>query len=160
MLVTAITGLSSFEFSSEPMPVPHRVSDVKVTIPHEQPIDPIQPATQKGRAPASINSEMATSSLQKNFFCNHSYDRKQNVAQVSHNMVMLNFKLCKDSKKIGKVSLVNETNGFKAQIFQPNLNSYKTDYIQLSEGSNNIMIEVVLKDGQISRESLVILTGS
>ena len=76
------------------------------------------------------------------------------------NLVMLNFRLCKDQKKIATLSLINKTNGFKAQIFQPDLESYKTDYIQLSEGSNNIVVEVVLKDGQISRESLVILTGS
>lgn len=152
VLVTAVSGFTNFEVLNEAPP-----NNLKETVLLAK-VEAV-PVLPKTRGPASIQPEAGTS-LSKSFFCNHSYDNKTASSKVSKNLVMLNFKLCKDQKKIAAVSLMNKTNGFKAQIFQPDVESYKTDYIQLSEGSNNIVVEVILKDGQISHESLVILTGS
>ena len=152
VLVTGVSGFTNFEVISEAPP-----SNLKETVLHTQ-VEAL-PVFANTRGLASVQPEIGTS-LSKSFFCNHTYDSKATSSKVAKNLVMLNFKLCKDQKKIATVSLMNKTNGFKAQIFQPNTESYKTDYIQLSDGSNNIVVEVVLKDGQISRESLVILTGS
>ena len=153
VLITGVSGFTNIEVINEAPPINLKSTALYAKILAE----PVGPG--KSRGPASVQAELGTS-LNKSFFCNHSLDSKTASSKVSKNLVMLNFKLCKDQKKIATVSLMNKTNGFKAQIFQPNLESYKTDYIQLSEGSNNIVVEVVLKDGQISRESLVILTGS
>jgi hypothetical protein len=75
-------------------------------------------------------------------------------------MVMLNFRLCKQAKLIDTVSVLNETNGFRAQIFKSHDSKFKTDYIQLNSGSNKIIVEVILKDGQKNVDSLEILSGS
>ncbi len=153
VLITGLSGFTNFEVINEGPPINLKSSVLHATV-QAAPV-----GFGKSRSPASVQPELGTS-LTKSFFCNHSYDSKTALSKVPKNLVMLNFKLCKDPKKIATLSLMNKTNGFKAQIFQPDLESYKTDYIQLSEGSNNIVVEVVLKDGQISRESLVILTGS
>jgi hypothetical protein len=152
VLVTGVSGFTNFEALNEAPPINLKETVLLAKVEAKQ----VHP---KQRGLASVNSE-AGASLNKSFFCNHSNDSKAASSKVSKNLVMLNFKLCKDQKKIAMLTLMNKTNGFKAQIFQPDWETYKTDYIQLSEGSNNIVVEVVLKDGQISRESLVILTGS
>lgn len=112
------------------------------------------------RTPASIEvpTELA---LSTQFFCKHEKALLVKPTQkVKKNMVMLSFKICLDEKQIQSVTLLNETNGFRAQIFKHNLGHYKTDYIQLNNGSNKVQAEVVLKDGQKTVDSLVILTGS
>lgn len=152
VLVTGVSGFTNFEVLNEPPPNNLKETGLLALV-------EAKPVAAQMRGLASVHSEVGAS-LNKSFFCNHSYDNKAASSKVSKNLVMLNFKLCKDQKKIAMLTLMNKTNGFKAQIFQPYPESYKTDYIQLSEGSNNIVVEVVLKDGQISRESLVILTGS
>lgn len=112
------------------------------------------------RAPASVNVPTELS-LSTQFFCKDEKNALVKPTQkVKKNMVMLRFKICLDEKQIQSVTLFNETNGFRAQIFKHNLGQYKTDYIQLNDGSNKVSAEVVLKDGQKSLDSLVILTGS
>lgn len=112
------------------------------------------------RAPASVNGPTDLT-LSTQFFCKHQKELVVKPTQkVKKNMVMLSFKICLDEKQIQSVTLLNETNGFRAQIFKHDLGHYKTDYIQLNEGSNKVSAEVVLKDGQKSLDSLVILTGS
>jgi hypothetical protein len=112
------------------------------------------------RVPASVNTPTDLA-LSTQFFCKHEKALLVKPTQkVKKNMVMLSFKICLDEKQIQSVTLFNETNGFRAQIFKHDLGLYKTDYIQLNEGSNKVSAEVVLKDGQKSLDSLVILTGS
>ena len=112
------------------------------------------------RTPASLEAP-AELALSTQFFCKHEKALVAKQAQkVKKNMVMLSFKICLDEKQIQSVTLLNETNGFRAQIFKHNLGQYKTDYIQLNNGSNKVQAEVVLKDGQKTVDSLVILTGS
>lgn len=107
------------------------------------------------RTVASIDA-VPSQVLVKDFFCNNLLT----THQVDSHLVMLNFKICKGLKNVDSVSLFNQTNGFKAQIFKTDGFNYKTDFIQLSKGSNKITVEVVLKDGQKKHDSLVILTGS
>lgn len=153
MLVTGVSGMTNFEVLNEAPP-----GNLKETVLNAKAVaTPVVLGQSRGLASVQPDAGI---SLTKSFFCNHSYDSKAASSKVPKSLLMLNFKLCKDQKKIAMLTLTNKTNGFKAQIFQPDAESYKTDYIQLSEGSNNIVVEVVLKDGQISRESLVILTGS
>ena len=112
------------------------------------------------RAPASVDVSTETA-LSTQFFCKHEKALIVKPAQkVKKNMVMLSFKVCLEEKQIQSVTLLNETNGFRAQIFKHNMGQYKTDYIQLNNGSNKLQAEVVLKDGQKTVDSLVILTGS
>jgi hypothetical protein len=112
------------------------------------------------RIPANANVSSETS-LVAQFFCKQEKPLLlKPTEKVKNNMVMLSFKICLDDKQIQSVTILNETNGFRAQIFKHNLGQYKTDYIQLNEGSNKVSAEVVLKDGQKSSDSLVILTGS
>ncbi len=112
------------------------------------------------RRPASIAPTAASQIISQNFFCNHSFDSKAAAKTVETEMVMVDFKICKDLKNIEAVQLINQTNGFKAHIFKTDNFSYKTDFIQLNKGPNKITVEVVLKDGQKKQDSLVILTGS
>jgi hypothetical protein len=111
------------------------------------------------RTPASVNVATDTT-LSTQFFCPHEKTLQMPMQKVKKNMVMLSFKICLDEKLIQSVTLFNETNGFRAQIFKHDLGQYKTDYIQLNNGSNKVQAEVVLKDGQKTVDSLVILTGS
>lgn len=112
------------------------------------------------RRPASIAPTATSQIINQNFFCNHSFDSKSVPKTVDTELVMMDFKICKDVKNIEAVHLINQTNGFKAHIFKTDNFSYKTDFIQLNKGSNKITVEVVLKDGQKKQDSLVILTGS
>lgn len=107
------------------------------------------------RAPANAG-QVESLSLTKDFFCGSALSSEK----VSQHMVMINFKLCDSEKKFEDVSFVNESNGFKAQIFKLEDGNYKTDYIQLNKGTNKLNIEVILKDGQKRIESLEIVSGS
>ena len=110
------------------------------------------------RMPASIPGHVPQV-LEKDFFCNHSLEGNKSE-KIAKSMVMLNFKLCKPSKLINSISVLNETNGFRAQIFKAENSNFKTDYIQLNSGTNKILVEVILKDGQKNTDSLEILSGS
>lgn len=109
------------------------------------------------RKPASV-VERSQLSIDKEFFCKTNSAVRHSRTQQG--MVMINFSFCLAEKLIKSVNLKNETNGFVAQIFQLGENKFKTDYIQLTEGLNNLQLEVILKDGQKLQESLEILSGS
>jgi hypothetical protein len=152
-IVTAISGVSNMEIESDQRPTFQR-SDLGsgFLIFDNQ-------AAQSRRV-ASIAPAAVSQVITQNFFCNHSFDAKAAPKSVESELVMVDFKICKDLKNIEAVQLVNQTNGFKAHIFKTDNFSYKTDFIQLNKGPNKITVEVVLKDGQKKQDSLVILTGS
>ncbi len=112
------------------------------------------------RAPASVEPEKDSFTLSKEFLCNNKPESKLLQDKVSKHMVMINFKICKESKSLSEVIIENQSNGFKAQVFKLESNNFKTDYIQLNEGLNKLKLEVILKDGQKIAESLEILSGS
>ena len=109
------------------------------------------------RAPASV-PEVTAPVLNKEFFCRP--HRKVVPDKVGKSFVMISFKMCSKPKLITNVAIENQSNGFKAQIFKVENDKFKTDYIQLNNGVNQLKLEVVLKDGQKLEESLEILSGS
>lgn len=150
-VMTVISGMSNLDLDSEAH------SSVKPDLRANLESENIE-TKWTARSPASI-PEPSPLALEKDFFCNHSFEGTK-AQKISKSMVMLNFKLCKQSKLIESVSVSNETNGFRAQIFKSNDSKFKTDYIQLNSGSNKIIVEVILKDGQKNVDSLEILSGS
>lgn len=110
------------------------------------------------RGPASVNKDKDSLILSKEFLCNSPAEVVQE--KVSKHMVMINFKMCRETKNVREIFMENQSNGFKAQIFKLEANNFKTDYIQLNDGLNKLKLEVILKDGQKLAESLEILSGS
>jgi hypothetical protein len=80
--------------------------------------------------------------------------------KTSENMVMLNLNICEEIKSLRHIWIKNETNGFKAQVFKTVGKNYRTDFIQMSNGTNKLSIESILKDGQKRVQSLEIISGS
>lgn len=115
----------------------------------------------KARGPASLDRN-EYSILKKEFLCPLSKNKAQLKVsdRVSKNLVAINFKLCHEFKLIESISLENKSNGYKAHIFKVNKNYFKTDYIQLNSGLNQLKLNVFLKDGQKLEDSLEILSGS
>lgn len=109
------------------------------------------------RSPASV-SEATAPVLNKEFFCRPGTKVVQE--KVGKSLVMISFRMCPKPKLISNVTIENQSNGFKAQIFKVENDKFKTDYIQLNNGVNRLKLEVVLKDGQKLEESLEILSGS
>ena len=109
------------------------------------------------RSPASV-SEATAPVLTKEFFCRPGAKVVQE--KVGKSLVMISFRMCPKPKFISNVTIENQSNGFKAQIFKVENDKFKTDYIQLNNGVNRLKLEVVLKDGQKLEESLEILSGS
>ena len=122
---------------------------------HQQDILIVKPRS--NRTPASI-SESTGPMLNKEFFCRPG--TKVTQEKVGKSLVMISFKMCPKPKLISNVTIENQSNGFKAQIFKVENDKFKTDYIQLNNGVNRLKLEVVLKDGQKLEESLEILSGS
>ena len=121
---------------------------------HQQDVLIVKPRS--NRSPASI-SETTAPILNKEFFCRPGAKSAQE--KVGKSLVMISFKLCPKQKLISQVTIENQSNGFKAQIFKVENDKFKTDYIQLNSGVNQLKLEAVLKDGQKLEESLEILSG-
>ncbi|MBC7421657.1 MAG: hypothetical protein H7328_13090 [Bdellovibrio sp.] len=93
----------------------------------------------------SLNCEDANKKIQKS---------------TNDQLVMLSLTICEEFKLISSIAMTNVTNGFKAQIFKMSAKNYRTDFIQLSKGTNILLIESVLKDGHKKVQTLEILSGS
>lgn len=109
------------------------------------------------RRPAAVNTDSAFV-LKKELLCERVGPALSD--RVENRLVMLNFRLCHEAKGVREVVVENQSNGFRAQIFRMEDQSFKTDYIQLNEGMNRLKLLVVLKDGQKREESLEILSDS
>lgn len=115
---------------------------------------PIVSVIENIRQPASVieaNSEILNISL--------NCEEAKRTQESPQSLVMLNLNLCREIKN-SSVSIINTTNGFKAQLFKLTAKNYRTDFIQLSKGTNILVIESVLKDGQKKVQTLEILSGS
>lgn len=109
------------------------------------------------RRPAAVGTSDAFT-LKKELLCQRIGPALSD--RVTNRLVMLNFKLCHEVKGVREMLIENQSNGFRAQIFRMEDQSFKTDYIQLNEGMNRLKLQVVLKDGQKREESLEILSDS
>jgi hypothetical protein len=94
--------------------------------------------------------------LSENYFCN----RKLSDKFAAKQMARVSFKLCGQYASAKTITVKNNNNGFKAQVIKIDKENFNTDYLQLTEGDNNVEFEFILKDGQIYRESLVIVSSS
>lgn len=94
-------------------------------------------------------------------FCGDQLER----LNVKKQMVILEFNSClnsgkQNSNKNTSYSIQNLTNGFKGQVFKTGEKTFKTDFIQLSQGVNKIELQYYSKDKQHHRQSLEIVSGS
>lgn len=66
---------------------------------------------------------------------------------------------CLKSFDHGRLTIINQSNGYTASIFQINGGQYETDMIQLNEGENKIMIQYLEPSGhKIEQELSVVST--
>lgn len=99
-----------------------------------------------------------TQTLKSEFLCGES--EKNRFKKVTQQLIILNFKICKPVKSVRHVWVKNYSNGFKAQVFRLSEKKYQTDFIQLNKGSNQLLIDFVLKNGQKKSQQLEIIAGS
>lgn len=149
-VITTTTIFSNLGLDSENMSVAQSFKDFK-SIPSRAPAA-IQPSTNKMHK--TDKNDLLV--LNKELLCKSLEEIVQD--KVSKNMVMINFKLCREAKTIQAVKLENKSNGFRAQIFKREENNFTTDYIQLDKGFNQLQLEVILKDGQKLVELLEIVS--
>lgn len=168
VLLTGATVFSNFDSETQPASSGPELRQLFGQKTPAMPPGPELPAD-AGRSPAAVNpaglndgpptAALAGSlTLKKEFLCHRIGPALRD--RVADRLVMINFRMCRTLTNVRDVLLENQSNGFKAQIFRMADSSFKTDYIQLSEGLNRLRFEVVLKDGQKYEESLEILSGS
>lgn len=109
------------------------------------------------RMPAATNN-MKNEMVKADVFCGNSEQNR--FKKVAQPLVMLNLNVCATLKSARHIWIKNQTNGFKAQVFKMSEKNFRTDFIQLSLGTNKLLIESVLKDGQKRVQSLEIISGS
>ncbi|MBY0554581.1 hypothetical protein K2P97_08635 [bacterium] len=150
VILTVITILTNIDFSSDKIVLRKSMENMNNEIVN------IKPSLLRG--PASVVNEKDSLILSKEFLCDSAAPSVQE--KVGKHLIMINFKICREYKSVREIFIENQSNGFKAQIFKLEANNFKTDYIQLNEGVNQLKLEVILKDGQKLAESLEILSGS
>lgn len=65
--------------------------------------------------------------------------------------------LCKDSGNLSitSIKIENKRNGYVATVFHQD-RDFTTDFIQLSEGANELLVKHTLSDGQVEEFNLVV----
>ena len=81
-------------------------------------------------------------------------------AILKTHLAALELSSCVELKDKHQLWVKNETNGFRAHVFNVEIGKFKTDFIQLNSGSNKIVLEGILKDGQKIVQKLDIISGS
>lgn len=119
------------------------------------------------RSPAATESSASVASgamakkdsqqkLKLSVFC-----KPENLsANLKTNLAALELSSCVELKDKHQLLVKNETNGFRAHVFIVELGKFKTDFIQLKRGTNKIVFEGILKDGQKIVQTLDIISGS
>lgn len=70
-------------------------------------------------------------------------------SKVQSGHVILKLSQCKDFVgPVKSISLVNQTNGYNAQLFKVGKSELNSDFIQLDPGDNELKFEFSLNDGQ------------
>ncbi len=153
ILLTALTAFSITDSTIEEVPKP------LAQILEEPPISKIAKTENNSREPAStseVKSQVSDQSAALVIFCDPKSLNFKSAAQL----LILELTSCLELKEKHQLWVKNETNGFKAQIFKMTPKKFKTDFIQLNVGTNKIVLEGVLKDGQKIVQTLEILSGS
>ncbi|MFZ3228794.1 MAG: hypothetical protein WA160_01220 [Pseudobdellovibrio sp.] len=111
----------------------------------------------RDRKPASISEkQLLEKRNQIKVFC----DPSNLKLKSDKTLLMLEVSSCPILKEKHPLWVKNVSNGFKAQIFKVSDQNYRTDFIQLNPGVNEIKIEGILKDGQNIVQTLEIVSGS
>lgn len=109
------------------------------------------------RTLASVQEKPAVTTAKKiKVFCDSSPIKMNS----DKSLLMLEVSSCRELYGKHQIWIKNVTNGFKAQVFKTGDLKFKTDFMQLTSGSNKIEIEGILKDGQKVVQTLEIQSGS
>lgn len=110
------------------------------------------------RSLASINLDFNSDAMLKiNVFCS---DKLPSIF-FKKNLAILQIDTCnKELTKAQNLQIINLTNGYKGQVFKVGTKKFKTDFIQLSNGINQIEIIFYTKDRQRLIQTLEITSGS
>ena len=91
--------------------------------------------------------------------CEEIFEDKFGLKQlnVNSNHITLKITNCfEQAKQANHLKLLNQTNGYSAQLFKINKTDAKTDFIQLENGDNILHFEISLNDGQKKTQTLKI----
>ncbi len=117
------------------------------------------PAAAESSAPVTagtVPEEYSQQKLKLSIFC-----KPENLsANLKTHLAALELSSCVELKGKYQLWIKNETNGFRAHVFKVELGKFKTDFIQLKHGTNKIVFEGILKDGQKIVQTLEIISGS
>lgn len=109
------------------------------------------------QAPTPVVPAVSEDVINLGVFCRESVSNATKAHQkTKKSLVMLNLKVCEELKSARHIWILNRTNGFKAQIFKVNMQNFRTDFVQLNSGLNDLRIEAVLKNGQTINQSVKI----
>lgn len=91
--------------------------------------------------------------------CEEIFEDKFGLKQlnVNSNHITLKMTNCfNQSNQASHLKLLNQTNGYSAQLFKINKTDANTDFIQLENGDNILQFEISLNDGQKKMQTLKI----
>lgn len=74
---------------------------------------------------------------------------------VQHNNIFIKFLNC-SVKQPDQIQILNQSNGYMAQIFKVQNNEYLSDFIQLKKGINTLKIDFSLNDKQTKTQIIII----
>ena len=89
--------------------------------------------------------------------CEEIFEDKFGLKQlnVNSNHITLQMTNCfEQAHQVNNLKLLNQTNGYSAQLFKINKTDAKTDFIQLENGDNILHFEISLNDGQKKTQTL------
>ena len=105
-------------------------------------------------ADLDLNSE---SILKIDAFCSEKLPK----IYLRKSLAILQINAClKEFPKTQNFKVINVTNGYKGQVFKTGEKKFKTDFIQLNNGANEIQILFYTKDRQTITQTLEITSGS
>lgn len=99
--------------------------------------------------PASLRDAL----LEWNWSCSQSAASEVNI---KGGQLRLRGKSCAASFSPDRLSIINETNGFTASVFDKGRHEYETDLIQLHEGLNRIRVQYLNSSGKILEKILTV----
>lgn len=155
-LTTLATVLSYVDFESEKAIGSRSPEEIVRATEAKNPLAAILVDEKKTRRPAGLKSEKKEA-LKVDIFCSDPSNSR--FKKVSQSLVMLDLNICEVLKSERHIWVKNTTNGFKAQVFKTGTQNFRTDFIQLNSGNNNLVIDSILKDGHKRTQSLEILSG-
>lgn len=113
------------------------------------------------REPASIASGVVQTSKVLSV-AKHDLDCKKKSPPevvVDGEFLQIQGQICSGDLGKKKIEIVNESNGYTAEVFESGLAKYQTDLIQLQQGSNKILIRYTNSTGKSVEDVLEVKTS-